>query len=124
MGKPFDYFEIHGDHIGIVEIDGDVGVKCPVDKEKEYLKIYIQLYPNRGKVPEVVSFKDWLLKCENELLGVEGLCHKVYDALQEICKPTTLFVKVSSGYQRIQYSYSLGNFNIIREVPDISRMGK
>lgn len=82
-----------------VELDGRLKVRCPVNKEEDYLWFTIDFKSNGdGDFIEYISFHSWLQSLEDEELGLEKSCQTIYDTITKLCKPTLLRVVIQTGY--------------------------
>lgn len=76
---------------------------CPVLQIEDRLLLTVQYRPKACIYVETHSFYEWLLSFEKLPLGVEGMCHKVYTAINETIAPAHLSVEVKTSSLALEH---------------------
>lgn len=97
---PFDKFVLDTDQASYIltTIEVELQTLCPVYKDRDVLKLSVVFKPRANTFIESNTFFWWIKSFENEELGIEKSCLKVFNAIMDVCNPLFLEVTVIEPY--------------------------
>jgi len=98
--QPFEKFVLDTDQASYIltTIEVELRTLCPVYKDMDVLKLSVVFKPRANTFIESNTFFWWIKSFEQEELGIEKSCLKVFNAIMDVCNPLFLKVTVTEPY--------------------------
>lgn len=98
--QPFDKFTLDTDQATYLQtrISTEFKTMCPVYHDRDVLWLEVFFKPRASTFIEINTFFWWLKTLENEELGIEKSCLKIFNAIMDVTNPLFLEVTVTEAY--------------------------